>query len=149
MSPEAISLKDYFNHRLDNLREFLEARLWDYVKAHDNIHTLLQKSLDETAKQLATRLEGMNEFRDQLKDQAQLFVTRDMLDGFRNTFRAEMVGMEDKLNTRIDSANIRLVGLEKFQTTIESRIVAVGVAFTILNILIVAIGLAITYLVPK
>lgn len=149
MSPEAVSLRDYFNHRLDNLREFLEARLWDYVKAHDAIHVLLQKSLDDTAKQLSSRLEGMNEFRDQLKDQAQLFVTRDMLDGFRNTVRAELDGLEDKLNNRVNSDGQRIASLEKFQTTIESRIVAVGVAFTILNILIVAIGLAITYLVPK
>ena len=51
------------------LKEYFESRLQE-----------IEKATDRTAEQLNKRLEGMNEFRDTLKDQAAKFVTRDTLD---------------------------------------------------------------------
>ena len=59
-----------FNHRDGvTLRDYFDARLKDNEKA-----------LDIASKELQIRLEGMNEFRSSMKDQAAHFLTREEFD---------------------------------------------------------------------
>lgn len=61
-----VSLKEHLDHRFSDLYRFLEARF-------EGQKTAVEKA--EATMNL--RLLGMNEFRDQMKDQAASFVTRD------------------------------------------------------------------------
>ena len=51
--------------------------LRDYV---DRLFTEAQRAIDKAEATMLARLAGMNEFRDQLKDQAGKFITREELD---------------------------------------------------------------------
>jgi hypothetical protein len=66
-SDDGITMKEYFNQRIDDLEDKLVLRF-------DSI----DKALNLATGQMDKRLEGMNEFRDQLKDQAQHFLTREV-----------------------------------------------------------------------
>ena len=59
-----------------SLREHLESRIEHQEKFFMGKFEDLYRSTDLLAKQMEKRLEGMNEFREQLKDQASNFVTR-------------------------------------------------------------------------
>jgi hypothetical protein len=62
---EKISLKEYFDTRMKDADAFFDARI-----------RAIEKSAEIAATELGRRLEGMNEFRGQLKDQAATFITR-------------------------------------------------------------------------
>jgi len=51
-----------------------------------------QRALEKAERDLSKRLEGMNEFRDALKDQAANFVTRESMD-------LKLAPMEEKINS--------------------------------------------------
>ena len=61
-----VSLKEHLDHRFEDLYRFLEARFAGQTKA-----------VEKAENSMNLRLEGMNEFRDQMKDQAATFVTRE------------------------------------------------------------------------
>jgi hypothetical protein len=60
-----ISLKDYFDMRFNELKNYMDIRF----NSIDKATILSNESLD-------ARLEGMNEFRNSMKDQASSFITR-------------------------------------------------------------------------
>lgn len=64
-----IPLKDYFDGRLAEVQKYLAARIDAATTA-----------ADKAEEQLNRRLEGMNEFRDTLKDQAARLATKEQLE---------------------------------------------------------------------
>ena len=62
---EVVSLKEYFERRLDEQRAYFEAKL-----------EAVDKTMREATESLNKRLEGMNEFRSALKDQNVTFLSR-------------------------------------------------------------------------
>ena len=66
---DSVSLKEFFNHRFDELEQRLDIR----QKSNEN-------SLDIASDELNRRLEGMNEFRKSLTDQTNTFLTREIWD---------------------------------------------------------------------
>jgi hypothetical protein len=109
MTPEqnamAVSLKEYFETRLQSL---------------DKATAVAQASMEK-------RLEGMNEFRDTLRDQAAQLVSRH-----------EFASIIDKLNSEIQS-------LREFQVAVESKASQNSVLFvaalSVVGILISLAGL--------
>jgi len=65
-SKEYISLRDYFDTRINNLQQNTDLKISNVEKAITIASGLMEK-----------RLESMNEFREQLKDQATHFLSRD------------------------------------------------------------------------
>ena len=65
------------------LREYFETQLEAY-----------QKAIDVATRTLDKRLDGMNEFRDTLRDQASRFVTRDEMDLKVNVLQAQIVELK-------------------------------------------------------
>lgn len=63
---DGITQKEYFNQRIDDVEEKIELRF-------DSVDKALVLATDQMDK----RLEGMNEFRAQLKDQSYNFLTKD------------------------------------------------------------------------
>lgn len=62
-----ISIKEYLDRRLEDL----EKRLCDRFEMQNT-------ALDKAEQRMNERLEGMNEFRDAMKDQASTYVTEDI-----------------------------------------------------------------------
>lgn len=62
------------------LRHYLEKRLDTYADAHKREHELIDKALGEDKNSMTKRLEGMNEFRAQLNNQANTFATKESMD---------------------------------------------------------------------
>ena len=70
---EIVSLRDYFDGRLAEL----EKRIEQHRNATD-------RALDKAEQALGRRLDGMNEFRDTLRDQAGRMATQEQLDRVRD-----------------------------------------------------------------
>lgn len=116
------------------LKEYIEKLVENYIHAHTEVHRVERKSLEDAAQSMALRLEGMNEFRSQLDKQAQLFVTRDMLEAQSHLSIAD--------NHRVESGlSARIAPLEDFQKSFYVKVVSVGIAFTVINIAIQYFGL--------
>lgn len=79
-------------------REMLTIR--EYVEtlfiAHQREHVLIQGALDKAENTMNERLEGMNEFRDALKESNNLFATKDQLEPlvrFQDRFWGVVAGL--------------------------------------------------------
>lgn len=79
-TPEGfVSLEKYFEVKFIALREFFDYKFEAIYRANDVAYESMEK-----------RLEGMNEFRDTLKDQASRFITRDEVDAIRKSIDADL-----------------------------------------------------------
>ena len=118
------SLKEYFEMRFDNMENALDARFMSQEKA---ISVATQAS--------DRRLEGMNEFRDSLKDQATTFATK-----------SELCKLEDIITIKLDNINKSIQKIEISDATLAGKasqaqvniaylISAVGIIIGILNAL--------------
>jgi hypothetical protein len=112
-----VSLKEFLVDKIDELKEYLDVKINASEKAKDTAYASMEK-----------RLEGMNEFRDTLKDQAAKFVTR------------------DELASQLERINILVKSLELSKATLEGKAnqssVNVAMIFSILGTLIGLISLA-------
>lgn len=116
------------------LREFLVEKLETYISAHRDVHAVEQRNVSAAAEAMRERLDGMNEFRAQLDKQAALFITRDMRD-------ADFAALLNSIENAEESMNLRLAPVVKFQETFYVQAIAIGVAFTLINIAINYFGL--------
>lgn len=67
-NPQQITLREFLDLRIEALQTYLNTK----IEAAETARGIAQATLEK-------RLEGMNEFRDTLRDQASRFVTRDEL----------------------------------------------------------------------
>ena len=99
-----------------SLKEYFEVRLQSLDRATNTAAALMEK-----------RLEGMNEFRNTLKDQANQFLTRN-----------EFVMMMDKMTSEINA-------LREFRVSVESKASQTSVIFvgvlSVIGVLIGVVGL--------
>ncbi len=70
---EIITLRDYFNEKVTALEQRL-----------DQQRLYMERAVDKAEVALGRRLDGMNEFRDALKDQASRMATSEQLDRVRD-----------------------------------------------------------------
>jgi hypothetical protein len=102
-----------------SLKEYLESRI-----------SAVEKSIEVANCAMQKRLEGMNEFRDTLKDQAARFVTRDEMD------------------IKLSSLNEQLKSLNYFKASLEGK-ASQTQANIILLISIVGLALSVANLLSK
>jgi len=114
--------KDGGNSRVP-LRDYLEIRV-----------AAVEKGISVAHKEMERRLEGMNEFREQLRNQAALFVTR-------TESEAKMGSLEDRLTAKMEF----LAG--KVEDSMKSK-VSRGTAVAIAALCSLALSL-IVYVVTK
>lgn len=92
----------------------LETHLQVYEEYHKRVHELEDKAVQLDKVNTDKRLEGVNEFRAQLIDQAQTFSRTDLVNaGFK--------ALEGKIDTLSNSVGERLTALEKFQNSQQGR----------------------------
>jgi len=86
-----ISLKEYFDMRLRHIEETMNERLVSQEKAVTVAYTASNK-----------RLDGLNEIRQILEDQAKTFVTKVEFEAYQTMIRQEL----SRLSTDINSLNL-------------------------------------------
>jgi len=107
------------------LREYFERLLAEHDKAVALQFSNAQTALNKAESALSDRLQGMNEFRDQLRDQAAKFVT------------------QSELAAKVDAIDNRIKALENQRANLEGRFWAIGAAIVVVNLAIALAGLLI------
>jgi hypothetical protein len=97
------------------LRQHLERIIDDFRTHVDQRFDLAQVAIDKAERTMNDRLQGMNEFRDTLRDQAGKFATIQQLD--------DRLHAVDKDH---EALNQRIGKLEGFQNNLQGRMWAVG-----------------------
>ena len=73
---DIISLRDHFSSLLVGMREFLVVRIDALREYTDTRFTAQEEATERARASMEKRLDGMNEFRNTLKDQGQTFITK-------------------------------------------------------------------------
>lgn len=135
MTYEAIPLREYVDERFDVLSDRMDRRSTDIERAatvladrvretaefhasahdrehqaHEREHVLSETALVKSDLQLDKRLDSVNGYREQLRDQAGTFVSKEVLDALRTDFLQRM----DRNSAEIDalrSQNERMQGI--------------------------------------
>lgn len=96
-APDDVSLREYIDTRIgavegriDRLEDHWAQRGAIHETAHSREHALTEEAIDRAREAMEKRLDGMNEFRGQLSDQAARFVARAEFDIATATFRREL-----------------------------------------------------------
>ncbi len=97
---DGVSLKDYFDARFDAVEEKFKASEAAITKAEFN---------------LSKRLDGMNEFREALKDAAARMATRNELELVRITAHSETASLMEKVNA-----------LERAKSNLDGRLIVIA-----------------------
>ena len=122
------------------MREYIESLLNERVRAHEREHELLERSVKDTKDNLDSRLEGMNLFREQLREQAATFARADTIQGKIDAMAERMEKLEGALLSRMEAnaneSNRRLTVLERAGANLEGRMWALGVGITLVVVVV-------------
>ena len=127
-----VSLRDYVDMRINDLQKQLELHIAAIQQQLDRRIVDANHATDLARQQMDKRLEGMNEFRQQLSEQANRFITRE-----------EVQAKQDAYIPAINENQRRLSLLETTQANMQGRMWAIGVGFTIIT---VAINIALHFI---
>jgi outer membrane PBP1 activator LpoA protein len=112
-----------------NLKEYINAQIVYTEKLFETRIQALEKTTSIAASQMEKRLESMNEFRQQLKDQSNTFVTRNehqfVLDDIRS--------LRDSRNLLVGKANQEDVNKIK-------NVVIIGIVISIIGSIVEIVG---------
>lgn len=94
-----------------------------HAEAHAREHALTGDALDKAAVSMEKRLESMNEFRDQLREQASTFVRRDMMDqriaAIISRAEQDMRAITERIDRETLAVHVRITDLT---TSFDTRI---------------------------
>jgi hypothetical protein len=114
-------------------------------RAHEQVHRAESQARDKAEASVDKRLEGMNEFRDQLRQQASTFLTISVFDAWKEEYRRahdEMRSLIVELQKTDLGSESRRSGLAKGQGAVIAAIVgAVGFSATLLGLIIIVSNL--------
>lgn len=126
-----VSLHDYFESKIAALREFVEQHIETSRRERDLVAKAYEESERKTAEGLNQRLEGFNKFREQLREQAASFITRE-------TYEQALNALELRYDAQFEGQDKRITALE----TDRARLYVAGI------ILMIIVQLALRYVLP-
>lgn len=135
----ALELRAETNTREVNLlKDNVERIAMLHADAHAREHELTTIALEKAERAMEHRLENVNEFRGQLRDQAATFASRDLMD--------ERLGViTTRIEREVESIDARLKVLEHNAANMSGRLWSMGVG---VGLLIIVINLAFRWLTP-
>lgn len=146
------ALEDRVNANIEGLRKQGDIT-WEAYKRETALHAVNhahEHARDNEARQIALggmekRLEGMNEFRAQLKEQASTFATKEMLEQLRLRFDTLGGQLPTGYATKdiVEALDKRLDTLEKYQSNMQGRLWAMGAG---IGAVVVLVNIAIRFL---
>ncbi len=153
MADEIAALKELFTMRMDHLEEKLEEHATQSVRNYDEIgrqftrareemhhdQALLAERSAETAQVLKEKLQEMNQFRGQLEQERNLYVTRDRLDAALESQNRERDAGMQSLNARMDDLGGRMNETEKAKANLDGRFSLLGMILVGLSVLLQAV----------
>lgn len=130
-----------------SLREHLEAQIEGVRRELSLVQKNEQQAVEKAEASMNKRLDSMNEFRVQLKDQAATFATREVLDKViidvtdrldrqERDFRATVSRVASDVSDRIGR-------LENKSSNLDGRFWSIGAVIVVVNIVIAAVSLLI------
>lgn len=134
-----VSLKDYVDQRINTMLIQIETRFSLAQETQNRAVEAIERATTKAEQQLNSRLEGMNEFRDTLRDQAARLATKESLDELRETLRREIDEARDDAHKQTDrnahlisdlkEANAKALGKQ------ETLIWGLGIILTVISLL--------------
>lgn len=100
MSDDSISIRDYFDLAIQRVEDQISA-LKEFEAQHFQLNELAIRKAEES---MTNRLEGMNEFRLQLKDERTNLITKDVCEKVRDGQVVESERLETRLKV-LERAN--------------------------------------------
>jgi hypothetical protein len=73
--------------------------------SHQEIHSVEKEAVDKASTQMDKRLEGMNEFREQLRDQTREFLPRNEADKVTASLERAITALDGSISSRLDKIN--------------------------------------------
>ena len=117
---------------MDDGSAYVTRREWVlWLEAHRQVHDTTNAQLGKAEVSMERRLEGMNEFRQSLRDQTATFMTRDMAD-------ARLSAMADK----IEAVDNRVDAQDRWQSGIDGRTIGAAAAVSLI-VTLLGLGLAV------
>jgi uncharacterized protein YydD (DUF2326 family) len=129
---EPIPLREYLERALTDYIRYHEALHADHSLAHGREHMMYQEAIQKAEEAMTARLEGMNEFRQQLTAERALYVTRDQIDARDKALDAQLEHLQAAMTESMRQLALRVSALEQYRAHMEGRLVMLGIAFTIL-----------------
>jgi hypothetical protein len=161
MAPDDVALRDYFEqliatetaradaqhqeliNALAALREAAAELAAAHQTAHEREHEMSTLAVTKANDVLEARLAAMNQFREQLRDQAATFVRRDLMDSAINSVEALIVGLGTQIETKIKQNSDRIALLERKEANMAGRLTALGIGVTFV---VIAINIILRFL---
>ena len=133
-----VPLKDYVDHRLDSILIQIETRFALAQESQNMAVEAIERATEKTERQLNYRLEGMNEFRDTLRDQAAGLATKEAVEVMRETLRTEVCEARDEARLRADRNAELIAALKEANAQALGRQEALtwglGIVLTVLSL---------------
>ena len=142
----------FFKHTVVGLKDYVDMRFSEAEKAKDNALHSIEIARKEAQGAMERRLEGMNEFRDQLRDQASKFLTRTEYDSGHTP-------MEEKINSKVNWDEFKSfreqtnVTLEDYKinkailaTKASMNTVVIGYVFTAITLIVAIISILLRFI---
>jgi hypothetical protein len=125
------------------LREFIEQRLEDLERCLDAKFHYIEDSTTLAKDSMERRLDGMNEFRETLRDQSATMLSRAEFDAYHNRLMAENSASHERIEKDMRSLELSRAELQG-KASQTAVLISLGVA--LLSLLLGAIGIVIQYM---
>jgi hypothetical protein len=143
LSSDSVSLRDYSDSKISGVRDMVLAEIKRVDQLFNTQSTAVAEATRIASTALDKRLEGMNEFREQMNDWASRFSTRedvnatiralsDRVSKLENQIAANMSRQE--ISAQLDGSDKRLNALESFKSNMQGRVVIIGVVAAVVPI---------------
>lgn len=134
---DTISLREYVDvsiKRVADAVNSLEARMIEinslHNQAHAREHGMVELAVSKAEQAMSDKLEGMNQFRQQISDERTNYITRSEFQRFEEGLQKQLSEMKDLLGTHA-----------VWRSNLEGRIAGFGIVVTVLTIVSISIGL--------
>jgi len=109
--------------------------------AHQAMHDAEERAVKAAVSAMDKRLDGMNEFRDQLRDQAGTFVRTPEMQALEKQFRSDLESMDKRIDTereeRREQQSLRVGTQQGISQSTAFIVGAVGLVGAILGVIVI------------
>lgn len=132
-----VSLREYLTALINAAEKRSDARFDAMKEMVETAFKTAQEAITKAEAATDRRLEGMNEFRDSLSDQATRFVTKDALDSLVAKLESEIDRNREDLDSLAKRIDIRQGQLEGSKITTTTLVTVITVSIAVLGLIIV------------
>ncbi len=125
------------NNEVVTLKQYIDTKVESVSKLYETKVEAIEKATELAANQMNSRLEGMNEFRDALKDQNANFISR-------NEYETQLKTIEKNHNDRISILELHR---ERMQGKADQSSVNIAQIMSLLALLIGIAGLIVAIVI--